>query len=346
MRQITLLFLILLCFSCKQKKEEAENQVIVDRIEYVYNLKSLVSNDIWENFNNKLFDVPLIYYADSNCYIANPTEKFINQYKPEFVFKNNKIEVYKTLLLDSIPFQMAVTVSFDNVEDYSYKSPFMKCSSPEITNKIVPDVPSTEVWATMVMHEYFHGFQFKHKKYLDYFEKNIVLLTQDTLKSLYSQHKWFKESIDKENNLLLSAIRSTDTTEIKVLIDSFFKLREQRRVNTKQKLNIDIKPIEEIFETMEGSARYVEYNLYDKFITKQPDIALLKSDTLYHSYSYFKDFSFEEAQWLYRTGSTYFYAIGFNILRLLDKLEIEYKSKLFYEGELSSEKILRTEYGI
>lgn len=69
---------------------------------------------------------------------------------------------------------------------------------------------------------------------------------------------------------------------------------------------------------------------------------MVKSDTLYQSYSYFKNFSFKEAQWLYKTGSTYYYAIGFNILRLLDQLKIDYKSKLF-QSSTSLENILGTE---
>lgn len=336
------LFVILI--SCEQRKEKID-QTAIDRIDYVYNLKSFVGENIWKDFDNADFDVPLIYYTDSCCYIANPTEKFVNEYNPEFVFRNSRIEVYRTPLLDSIPFHMHVSVSFDSIKEYDYRSPFMKCSSTEITNKIIPDVPSTEVWATMILHEYFHGFQFKHKDFFDYFENNIAFFTQDTLKYIYSHNEWFKESINKENDLLLSALVSTDSAEIKTFINSFFQLRNQRREDTKQKLNLNIKPIEEIFETMEGTARYVEYRLYDKFTTKQPDIKLLKSDTLYHSYSYFNAFNLKEAQWLYKTGNSYFYGIGFNIIRLLDKLGIEYKSRLFYEGRISSEEILKTEYG-
>jgi hypothetical protein len=39
--------------------------------------------------------------------------------------------------------------------------------------------------------------------------------------------------------------------------------------------------------------------------------------------------------------TTYFYATGFNMARLLDKLGIEYKSRLFKDGKISLEDILR-----
>lgn len=343
MKQFILLLFLILFISCNHKIE-IENKTIIDRIEYVYDLKMYIDKHIWNGFYDTGFDVPLIYYADDACYISNPTEQFINQYKPDLVFENNKIKVYKTSPIDSIPFHMAVSVSFDNKEDYDYRSPFMKCSSVETTNKIVPDVPSTEVWATMILHEYFHGFQFKHSEFLDYFEQNVAFMSQDTLKHIYSHNEWFRESVDKENGLLLSALASIDSTEIAVLINSFFQFRDQRRKDTQKILNLDIKCIEGIFERMEGTARYVEYSLYDKFTSKPADANLMKSDTLYHSYSYFRDFNFEEAQWLYKTGKTYFYATGFNIARLLDKLGIEYKSKLFTDGRFSLEEILKAEY--
>lgn len=59
----------------------------------------------------------------------------------------------------------------DSTPDYNYKAPFMNCSSPELTDRFIPDVHSTEMWATMVMHEYFHGFQFKHAQFLDFYKK-------------------------------------------------------------------------------------------------------------------------------------------------------------------------------
>jgi hypothetical protein len=46
----------------------------------------------------------------------------------------------------------------------------MRCSSLEQTSKTIPDVTSVNEWATMVMHEYFHGFQFKNDGYLETYE--------------------------------------------------------------------------------------------------------------------------------------------------------------------------------
>ncbi len=93
---------------------------------------------------------------------------------------------------------------------------------------------------------------------------------------------------------------------------------------------------------MEGTARYVEYSLYSKFSTKNPDYKLT-SDASFKSVAKFKHYNIESDKWIYKTEKTaYFYAIGFNMARLLDKFKIEYKKRLFNQGGLSLEDILRT----
>ena len=342
MRLLTFILPLTFILSCAQAQNRNQ-QIVFNRIESVYNLKSIIDRYIWKDFSDKKYDVPLIYYTDSNCFVANPTEIFINFYKPELVFESDKIKIYKTILLDSIPFHMSASILLgDTTSDYNYKSPYMKCSSFEITRGIIPDVNSTEEWMTMLIHECFHGFQYKHQGYLDFFEQKAVLVPSDSLKKIYKFNQWFRVYVDKENEFLLAAIASKNGKDINNYIDTFFQMRDQRRLLTLQRLNFDIKTIEETYETMEGTARYVEYSLYGKFAVMDADDKLAKSDTSYHSYSKFRNYNIENDQWLFQTKkTTYFYATGYNIARLLDKLKIDYKSKLFNERSLSLEQILR-----
>lgn len=316
-------------FSCRVA--DRHEKVIFDRIKYIYNLKSLIDKDTWSSFSRAEFDLPLIFYADSNCYVTNPNDKFLRQFNPVLVYKNKSLLIYKTSLLDSIPFHMETHISLgDYTPDYNYNSPFMHCSSPEITDKFVPDVHSTEMWATMVIHEYFHGFQFKHIQFQQFYAKHVNV-SADTLKGLYNNNDWFKESVDRENELLLSALNATSKSEIKPSLIEFFKVREQRLLKSKELLKSDIRLIEKNYETMEGTARYIEYSLYEKFSSMQPDENLIKSDTLFKSYNYFNDYTISQDGWLYLSGSNYFYATGFNIARLLDKMKVDYKHRLFNE---------------
>lgn len=343
MKQIVIL-LTIVCLSCVRISGD-KDRVVIDRIEYVYGLKSLIGQKIWQGFDEERFDVPLIYYSGSSSYIANPTAKFTDSFKPDLIFEGKGLKIYKTALLDSIPFHMSVGMEFSDTAVYNYRSPFMYCSSVEITRNTVPDVPSTEVWATMVLHEYFHGFQFEHPEFFDYFEKTILSMPKDSLQNIHRSNEWFRESVEKENDLLLSALEATERDETCSLIDLFFQLREERFEKVTELLQLNIRPTEELFETVEGTARYVEYGLYNGFLTKPPLEKVVESDSCYYSYAYFRDFKFENEQWLYKAkGVSYFYATGFNLARLLDKLKIEYKSRLFNEGKLSLEKVLKSEY--
>jgi hypothetical protein len=339
------LFFIILIFqliSCKDNNYGKE-QKIFDRIEFVYNLKKTVDNDYWKTFNDKEFDLPLLYFTDSNSYVANPTDKFLKTFKSKLVFQKAQLSIFKTEnRVDSLPFHMETGMTLgDPTDEYNYHSPFMKCSSYEEVHKKIPDVLSTEEWFTMIMHEYFHGFQYKHKPYIEYYEKNIVQVQPDSLISIYKNNQWFKNSIDKENQILLQAISENDTIKTRQLIDSFINTRNQRRKLASEKLKFNIETYEKCYETMEGTARYVEYSLYNNFSTRRPDYKLLKSDSSFKSFNKFRKYDITQDKWLYLTEkTTYFYAIGFNMARLLDKLKVEYKSRLFKEGQLSLEDIL------
>ena len=116
-----------------------------------------------------------------------------------------------------------------------------------------------------------------------------------------------KESITWENDLLLKVIDTNDIEEAKAYIQLFFKLRDERRERVKKELGIDIVALEQLYETMEGSARYIEYCLY----------------------RHLGNFNLSDAKWLYIVGRNYYYAIGFNLLRISDKFEIDYKYGIF-----------------
>lgn len=331
--------------SCKNEVGKSED-IIFNRLEFIQNLKSEIDKNIWKGINNKEFDVPLIYYTDTTCYVLNPTQKFNNIFSPKLVFENNETKIFKTdSLLDNVEFHMETGILLGTtIPNYNYKSPFMNCSSLEITKKIIPDISSTELWITMIMHEYFHGFQFKHPVFIHYFEKNIANTPADSLKKIYEETPWFKESVDKENEFLLTAIATESKLEISKSIHSFFELRKLRRERTKKQLGFNIETIEKNYETMEGTARYVEFKLYELFSKLEPNIKLIECDSSYHSYEYFRNYSIENDEWLYLSEkTTYYYAIGFNTARLLDKLGIEYKSRLFNENGLTLEDILRKE---
>jgi len=278
----------------------------VERLQYVYALKAVINDSIWSGFADKQYDVPLLYYGDTCCYVVNPTEKFLTKYPSVLIHSGKDIQIYRTEKVDDKPFHMHVTFT-DEESNIDYRTPFMRCSSLEQTSETIPDVTSVNEWATMVMHEYFHGFQFKNDGYLETYETITNTVLPDTLIALAACHGWYKESITQENDLLLKAIDANDIEASRAYIQSFFELRNERRERVKKELCIDIVALEQLYETMEGSARYIEYCLY----------------------RHFGNFSLSDAKWLYTVGRRYYYATGFNLLRLSDKLEIDYKYAIF-----------------
>lgn len=342
MKKSLFILLSFFVFSFKDK-DKSKEQKILDRIEFVYNLKQTVDQSTWPTFNDQEYDLPLIYFTDTGSYIANPTDKFLASFTSDLVFQNSQIRIYKTKnRIDSLPFHMETEITLgDPTDEYNYHAPFMKCSSYEEVHKAIPKVHSTEQWVTMLMHEYFHGYQYKHKAFVAYYEKEIALIGEDSLKSIYKNNSWFKQSIDEENRLLLKAINENDRISRKKTIAHFFSLRKKRRKEVLAKLKLDISKYEQCYETTEGTARYIEYSLYTLFSTRKPDYKLLQSDPSFKSFDQFRNYNIQNDEWLYLTEKTaYFYATGFNLVRLLDQLKIEYKSKLFKQGATTLEDLL------
>lgn len=338
------LLLLLFCLLGCQKEKQNPEQKIFDRILFVYHLKQNVETETWKTFNAPQYDVPLVYFTDSSSYIANPTEKFLKTFKSELLLEDGKVKIYKTQKrVDDSPFHMETGMTLgDPTLEFNYHSPFMMCSSFEETVKTIPDVGSTDEWTTMIIHEYFHGFQYKHKPYMEYYEKEIVQIQPDSLSAFYKTVPWFKESIDIENRFLLEAISEKDNIKTAKILRDFWAKRKQRRQKFQKVFKFDIDKFEKCYETMEGTARYVEFSLYNHFAQRKPDETLMKSDSSFKSFAKFKNYKLQKDEWLYLTNkTTYFYATGFNMARLLDKLGIEYKSRLFKDGKISLEDILR-----
>lgn len=341
-----ILLILIISLFCDRVKSQTNEQLIFDRIEYIFNLKPTIAKKYWYGFDKKKYDVPLLYFTETKSYIANPQKDFLKYYKPVFVFGNENIKIYRTLKrFDDNLFHMATSIGIDEPTDKILRpSPIMYCSSFEVSSKKMPECTSTEYWITMIMHEYFHGFQFKHKPYTANMLKKTSSVSEDSLSVIFKNNAWFQEKIKIENEFLLKAIETKNLLEIENYIDSFFKVRKERRLETKSKLNLEIDDVEKIYETMEGTARYIEYNLQLEYATKEADKKLMSVDTSYHAYKVFKNYKIQNDPWLYTAGKRYFYATGFNIVRLLDKLQIDYKSRLFKEGELYLDELLKGGY--
>ena len=212
-----------------------------------------------------------------------------------------------------------------------YRNPVMFCSDVAAANRFEQDITNTEEWLAIVLHEYFHAFQLKHDNMMGFLADSLKT-SADTLVQLYRKNEWFRDALQTENDLLLNAIATPGKDSTIHYLRIFIQRRQQRKRTFMQKLGYDISRMEDFWEKMEGPARYVEYNLayiYQRTIFKDTTSSC---DTFFNYYRAYKQPGLEKMGWMYNKTtimSAYYYVTGFNMCRLLDKLDANYKKTLF-----------------
>jgi hypothetical protein len=328
---ISIYFLILLV-SCNQAVIIKTSECAVcERITLFSKCNELVGNKVWDGLNTATSNIPLLYFTYSSTYMAFGNEALLKNYKYEVLKCENSISLFKLNRLDAQPFHMENKMSFTDTASLYYNRPMMLCSDVETMHKFVPDFYKTEDWLQLVMHEYFHSYQFSHKPTFTYL-KNTIKIPADTLDKIYTKNEWFSRELEKENTILLNAIASTAKDSMQVYISQFIKIRESRRKRYEQLYKFNLTVMENFWETIEGTARYVEYYMAGNF-NQLADDTENNCDSLFKN---FKDYAvnsnFEEKkEYKQRTKmmQAYHYVTGFNLCRLMDKLNISYKQGLF-----------------
>lgn len=315
-----------------------------DRLTLFYSAKDAVSIFIWPDLNESSLLPPLIYFTDSTTYIAFSDEKLFAQRKYQSIDCNNELTILRLgQRIDDQPFHMENKMSFNDSLSPYYYAPAMLCSDVETMHLFVPDFKTTEEWLQLVMHEYFHGFQFSHEKTINYLA-NTIRIAADTLDKIYLSNNKFRKEIKYENQLLIKAYETEIRDSINRYIKEYQIHRENRISKFQDTLDFDLSKHENFWETIEGTARYVEYYMALHF----EDIPLKDSfrcDSLFNdfkNYSNSKDLE-NRKEFKQRTMMlpAYYYVTGFNICRLLDKLGYEYKQELFDKPESGLYQLLK-----
>src|SRR5688500_962740 len=195
--KIALLLLAMPLFRLTTKPPTDET-IILYRIESFMTLKKEIMEKAWPQTADSAYDIPLIYYTDSVCYVANPGEKFITMGRPELKYQNGNLRIYKTKSrMDDIPWHMETHLS-DVVTDYNYLVPYAKVTGLEEARKEArkyeKDI-TLEAWYGMILHELFHGYQFRHEGYWKYADKSKFKyrVINDSLQSYYTNLDWYKK---------------------------------------------------------------------------------------------------------------------------------------------------------
>lgn len=325
------------------KPADTHEAVIIHRMEALVQMRDEIMERAWPETTGPFFSIPFIYYTDSACYVANPTERFLRQYKCELKHRSKKVTIFKAPgRIDGIPFHMEVHVS-DNDKDFNYQFPYGRISGFDETKKYAPELPAA-AWSGMILHEFFHGYQFRHREYWQYAtEKKLIFsVINDSLQGYYARFAWYKKSVDQENALILQAIREKNKAARNKLVTQMFALRDDRRKLAEDTLNRPVTFYESGFETMEGTARYIEEATVKLFPKVKFPHEFLETDTSFAN-AISKASLNPDIAHKTEVSQKYTYAIGFNMSRLLDVYGSNYKSRLFREPELTLEKLLREE---
>ena len=326
----------------KPKKLNLQNQLYLPdslsarRISFVLDLKKSIAEVAWPDFGKKNNEGTLIYFDSDRSEIFFPDSGMV-KIMGDTIPKDN---YYQTKRIDSLPYHMEVMISFnpeDSLEIF-FKNPVEQYSSVEEIGQYIP-VETTEMWATMVVHEMFHHFQYNNKNYSKYAESVIGILPFDSrdLVRLCREDEQFLSLIQNENKILEKALSESIKDSRDSLITSYLDHRNNR-ITKYSADNPYLEPVENYYIIQEGSARYIEYQgmlIFQNYFNRANG-PLVKNDPKFGSFIEFKEIDFESDAFnylVYAGPTDYHYTLGFNTMRLLDELKINYKNELLDNPE-------------
>jgi hypothetical protein len=340
----TILLLACSCFALIAGSQPCSpsEKIIIARLNWLYKVKEFAATLSWPEFSGSKNEVALAYFTDTSSYISDPGFVLQQRIATKPFYAKGKRSILKTTKrIDDRPFHMETAMDTKDSNLLYFNYPVMMCSSYESTLAQMPDLGSLQEWAAMVVHEYFHGFQFRNPQLTTYGD-SAVNLRGSQIQSFYNQIEWFKTSVDQENQLLLDCLTLADNKRIKTTLKIFCALRENRIRRLEDSLHINLAPQEAFYEKLEGSAKYVELNLIAGFKNFPVDRDLQLLDIAYKTEAY-QHFDINTEKWMYTPGSiSYFYATGYNLLRVLDHLKVDYKKNFFKNNNRTPYRLLKT----
>lgn len=326
---IVVIILLLGVFDDKKNNTD----VTCERIHYLVNTKSSVAKKYWKDFDRQLLFGPMLYYTKKGLFTINANKALKEKIHIEtYTCKDSDISVGFSAIIDTTGFYMNVSYEDKDTLALEYKNTLGMFSDIELTEKFVPDVNDTEEWMTMVIHEMFHQYQRNFEKFREKQISSQRDFDRDTLNYLFKNKKWFHKNVKHENELLLKILEEHREDSISIHISKYLQSKEQRFSRVKKELGIEISDLEGSLSKSEGTARYIEYCAKLTLKMSSNNQVLSKIDTKYVA-DRFKDYDLKQDSWMYNLGGGYYYSIGFNTTRVLEKLKINYQEDIFSENK-------------
>ncbi|GEJ45949.1 hypothetical protein [Chryseobacterium sp. ON_d1] len=316
--------ILLLFFFTNSFAQSYSDSLAYERLKYVQDVKNFIAQRVWKDFENNR--VTQIYFTESYSYFFTADPKVLEKVKQKTTPLKG-IDMIKSERIDKNPFHMETAAEFTDSTALYYQKPIVIFSDFETAKEYVSDLQNLQKWASMVVHELFHGYQLQHTATVKY-SNQIIHLRGSQLQKIYLEQKWFAESIKAENNLLINLLKVKSKKELQKGLVQYISLREARQKKAESILE-GFSINENFYEKIEGSAKYVELALLENYRYFPENEFILTNDSAYKKNAY-QNFKLDEEPWQYQTeGINYFYSTGYNLIRILDKLKVDYKSNFF-----------------
>ena len=306
------------------------------RIQYILDMRQEAAQQVWPAFGEKKVEGPFIYFNGEDSEVFFPNQQVLNSLSNTKTHSEDYVLSPRT---DSIPYHFELMVSFEKADSTKlyYNNPVQQFLSVEESGIYISSVNSTESWSVMVLHEMFHHFQYNTPVFKEYTKKRIAQLPFDIrdLRKLCLEDKSFLEAVQKENDLLLQAIDQEPNRM--ALIQSYLNARKARMVQYGKVYPL-LEEVENFYNIQEGSARFMEYKgmkVMEQWSKSEHEPSIQK-DSLFHSHKDFENIVLEQRDFeylIYAGPNTYHYAIGFNILRLLEQFGVPFQEKILTQPE-------------
>lgn len=337
MNKILTLIFLMIFFSCqipKNKKVQKEtgkySQNYFRHLDYLIQLKKDVALKYWNEFSEKDFFKPSVYYSKKGTFVLNPNAHIREITENEVMKPFNQTARIKLSekYTDTTSFNFSTSYSDSDSTALYYQDNVLFFQSFELTKKLI-GVNDIQDWSIMVIHELFHGYQRSIPEFKAYYSELEIPGGPDNF--LARHHKelaWFKESVYEENEILKSIwLEGADVTTNLRKYDS---LKLARIEKIKQNFGIDIKEVEDYEIMIEGHARYFE-SLSKIYLSQNisDNSMLSEQDSIYFT-NMFKNYEVKKDKGLYNIyNDRYYYQLGYNLSMILKLHLPEYKESIY-----------------
>ncbi|MEM6336901.1 MAG: hypothetical protein AAF752_10050 [Bacteroidota bacterium] len=255
------------------------DSLAVSRIHWAYSLQKEVAKAKWPAFSLDPARTTLVYKTRSASYVFAPNAAARRLPHVQLALPTSEL-IRTDSLIRGAGYIMSVSVATGDVfaDRIEYESPVLFSSDVETTHATIPDVSTTEMWATMLVHEMFHVYQ----RLLGYAGEGNQ--ARKRLKAYHAETLGFAERVRVENDMLLRLLAQPHPSRSQ--IEAYVDARTARMRSMPE----DLQRAEFALEKIEGSGRYAEANAMLAVASLPADSTLSRLDSLYTGGSSFADF--------------------------------------------------------